>query len=203
MLYNNPHTKHYVSHLLSIRYGARHGEDTETVTFYYTLLGDYFQGTPTVAHELLFANGDRYHGDLAATYANGRSAHDVSTAFTEGEDNVYEASRYDALPVPNGKGNMSFADGATYVGDFVNGRACGLGKYTSAAGEIQEGNFFDGVLCGTGRKDYNGVQEVGTFRDGLLHGRGLKLFQDRYLHEGTFDNGELHQYGCFETPKLR
>jgi hypothetical protein len=23
-------------------------EDTETVTFYYTLLGDYYQGTPTV-----------------------------------------------------------------------------------------------------------------------------------------------------------
>jgi len=47
------------------QYGARHGTETETVTYYYTLLGDYYQGTPTVAHELLFANGDRYQVALS------------------------------------------------------------------------------------------------------------------------------------------
>lgn len=185
------------------QYGARHGVETETITYYYTLLGDYYQGTPTVAHELLFANGDRYQGDVAATYANGHPAKDVSTAFTEGSDKIYEDSRYDSQPIPNGEGTMYFADGSTYVGHFVNGRATGLGKYVGCSGEMLEGNFEDGVLSGTGRKDYSGVHEVGTFRDGSLHGRGLKLFQDRYLHEGTFENGELNKYGCFETPKLR
>jgi hypothetical protein len=43
-----------------VRYGARHGEDSSTVTFFYTLLGDHYQGTPVTARELLYANGDKY-----------------------------------------------------------------------------------------------------------------------------------------------
>ena len=46
-------------------YGQRHGEDSTTVTFFYTLLGDHFNGTPVKAHELRYANGDIYSGQLA------------------------------------------------------------------------------------------------------------------------------------------
>ena len=75
------------------QYGARHGSDTSTVTFYYTLLGDYYQGTPVAATELLYANGDRYQGSVATTYCNGRPAADLFTSFGDGSDDVYEAMR--------------------------------------------------------------------------------------------------------------
>lgn len=182
---------------------ARHGESTSTVTFFYTLLGDYYQGTPTTAHELLYANGDKYCGSVAATYANGRPAADLTTAFGGGGDEVYEARRYDNTPVPNGQGTMTFADGSTYVGEFVRGRATGLGQYVGAAGEVVEGQFLNGLLAGPGRVAHDGMQEVGAFKQGLLEGHGMKLFKDKYLHEGNFAKGELHRYGRLETPALR
>jgi len=187
--------------LIAIR--ARHGESTSTVTFFYTLLGDYYQGTPTTAHELLYANGDKYTGSVAATYANGRPAADLTTAFGNGADDLYEAQRYDNTPVPNGHGTMTFADGSVYVGEFRQGRATGLGKYCGASGEVIEGQFVNGVLEGPGRVEHDGMQEVGTFRQGLLEGEGMKLFKDKYLHEGNFSKGELHKYGRVETPLLR
>jgi hypothetical protein len=33
------------------QYGARHGEDTSTITFFYTLLGDYYQVGVKVTHQ--------------------------------------------------------------------------------------------------------------------------------------------------------
>ena len=98
---------------------------------------------------------------------------------------------------------MTFADGSRFEGEFYCGRACGLGKYEGASGEVIEGTFKDGVLEGPGRIDHSGLQEVGNFRNGLLHRKGLKLFKDRYLHDGCFERGELHRFGRFETPKLR
>jgi len=68
------------------QYGARHGEDTTTATFFYTLIGDFFQGTPIKAHELLYANGDKYVGNVAATYSNGAPASDLTTAYGDGTD---------------------------------------------------------------------------------------------------------------------
>jgi hypothetical protein len=173
------------------------------VTFFYTLLGDYYQGTPTTAHELLYANGDKYSGSVAATYVNGRPASDLTTAFGSGGDEAYEAARYDHTPVPNGHGTMTFADGSSYVGEFRRGRATGLGQYVGAAGEVVEGQFLDGALAGPGRVAHDGMQEVGSFKAGLLEGEGLKLFKDKYLHEGNFAKGELHKYGRLETPDLR
>jgi hypothetical protein len=68
---------------------------------------------------------------------------------------------------------------------------------------LVEGFFVDGVLNGSGRREHDGLQEIGTFATGLLHGAGLQLMGDRYLHEGKFHRGELHKYGHIETPKLR
>jgi hypothetical protein len=42
---------------------------------------------------LLFANGDRYRGSVAAVYGNGRPATDLSTVLGNGEDDEYEAVR--------------------------------------------------------------------------------------------------------------
>ena len=175
------------------QYGARHGADTSTITFFYTLLGDYYQGTPVNAKELLYANGDRYRGSVAATYYTGQPAADLYTTFGDGSDATYEGCRYDNTPVPNGEGVMTFADGATHTGHFVCGRAHGLGRYEGVCGEVVEGEFVNGYLHGPGRFELGAMQEVGAFENGQLQGQGLRLFKDKYLHEGCFEKGELHR----------
>ena len=54
--------------------------------------------------------------------------------------------RYDTVPIPNGEGRLTFADGSTYVGHFRGGVPHGLGRYEGACGDVIEGNFEKGVL---------------------------------------------------------
>ncbi|MEL0031055.1 MAG: hypothetical protein VW778_09420, partial [Betaproteobacteria bacterium] len=53
-----------------------------------------------------------------------------------------------------GKGTYRFGKkskwaGATYEGDWLNGRRHGLGKYTSGSGEVYDGEWEDGKFVGT------------------------------------------------------
>ena len=69
----------------------------------------------------------------------------------------------------NGKGRAVYEDGATYEGDFVDGRKEGFGVYVYPNGDKYEGEF----------------------KRGEKHGRGKLIFADgSFFHGNTFDLGD-------------
>ena len=68
----------------------------------------------------------------------------------------------------NGQGTMTFADGATYSGEFKDDEFNGQGTYTFADGGTHTGAWKDGMPNGQGTATYaNGTTYTGAFKDGL------------------------------------
>ena len=61
---------------------------------------------------------------------------------------------------------VTYDDGATYDGEFVDGKRHGRGVYKYPDGSQYDGEFRDGERCGRGVEKYaNGAQYDGEFRD--------------------------------------
>ena len=73
--------------------------------------------------------------------------------------------------VPDGKGKMTYPDGAIYWGDFKNGYPEGFG-----------------IL-----KDTNGIF-IGQWKEGEPHGKGKQISKEGNSWEGVYINGTLQ--GC-------
>ncbi len=64
---------------------------------------------------------------------------------------------------------VTFATGAVYEGDFVDGKQTGKGRYTFANGAVYEGDFVDDKRTGKGRITFaNGDVYEGDFVDGRI-----------------------------------
>ena len=146
---------------------------------------------PSYAQDLLFANGDRYVGDVQPEYRSPPGRY--------GPRSLLDCERYDGVPVPNGEGVYTWVDGSEFAGSFVRGKPNGFGKYTGATGEVLEGEFMDGVLHGRGRMTHSGMDATGFWRHGEMDRDGVRLFDEKRLHEGSWKGGELWGRGRIET----
>ncbi|KAA0161176.1 hypothetical protein FNF28_05171 [Cafeteria roenbergensis] len=99
-----------------------------------------------------------------------------------------------------GAARIRFADGSEYVGQVLDGRVTGQGKYSTPDGQTLEGAFEDGLLHGEGaRTTRDGVVERGTWRRGELHGRGVQMWGGRggdtfvgsFRHGARWGSGRL------------
>ena len=70
-----------------------------------------------------------------------------------------------------GKGTYTYASGAKYVGEYMNGLKHGQGTYTWGNGE------------------FNGDKYVGEYKDGLRHGQGTYTYADGTIEKGLSENG--------------
>ena len=128
------------------------------------------------------ARGDTYVGEFATPLRH----HD--TVLPEG--NPY------ALGVAHGDGARTFADGAHYAGEFLNGRVTGEGVYTNAMGETFDGNFVEGLLDGKAKmSSVLGEAYDGNWERGEYHGEGKLKSRRGDSYDGAWHRGERHGKG--------
>lgn len=93
----------------------------------------------------------------------------------------------------NGYGEVQWASGDRYEGNYRDGLYDGKGKYSYASGEVYEGEFKEDYMHGKGRMAYpNGDWYEGDFKDDKKSGQGVYYWADadeRFV--GLFRDGEL------------
>ena len=82
---------------------------------------------------------------------------------------------------------------STYDGEYNKvGNKHGQGKITYANGRTYEGGFVDGFRHGQGKETYASGTYEGGFVEGFRHGQGKETFTDgRSAQVGTWENGEF------------
>ena len=138
--------------------------------------------------------------------------------YNSGSHYIGEVIHKDNKYVRHGHGEMKYADGTKYVGNFKddstdghsivmfsNGnkfvgnfknRANGHGIMTYMNGDKQEGNYKDGKMHGHGVFTYvNGDKYEGNFEHGLFNGDGIMTYANGNQFEGNFVNGKRHGFG--------
>ena len=116
--------------------------------------------------------------------------------------------------IRTGKGEMRFANGDVYVGDWGNAAnhkvvpilnsdqpmestMHGKGEMRFNDGTIYRGDFFDGKITGNGvwENPTTGEKQSGEFLEGQLHGTGIQVTVTGDVLEGRFDQGVLQGIG--------
>jgi len=130
-----------------------------------------------------------------------------------------DGSRYEGLfrdGKSNGKGTFYDVSGATYEGSFRNNLKHGQGTLIKVDGTKQRGQWLDGEYLGEGlvAKDGEGcvsgncsdgqgtyiysksaARYVGTFKDGLAHGKGICYYANGERYEGEWAEGSFNGIG--------
>ena len=134
-------------------------------------------------------------------------------------DTIPDPSNRKGLTVPgqlrHGHGEITYASGSHFVGQWINDKRSGMGTYTYACGDVYEGEWLDGMYHGKGKytgKDsdtYDGCWKCdrmeghgryfysssgdvyeGEWRDGKFHGKGKYTSANGDVYEGEYMNGE-------------
>lgn len=98
--------------------------------------------------------------------------------------------------------SLSFADGATYVGDLnAQGQLEGQGRMSWTNGDKYDGEFLAGLMHGKGIfiSIYSGTYK-GDYVHGRMEGRGLLTYPDGSRYEGEFVGNQFHGKGKLAYP---
>ena len=78
-------------------------------------------------------------------------------------------------------------EGNRFVGDTLDGKIHGVGRFDWATGASYEGDFKDGEVHGEGTMHYvDGSKYTGTFNRGERHGYGVLTLKNGDVYIGTF-----------------
>lgn len=154
---------------------------------------------PNAVATVVFDNGKVYEGNVT----NGELTSDAARIYIEGKYD-YQGPTKKGIPCGeghykfyrlsdgaiyegatsqnkfNGRGTITFANGNTYAGEFLDGQRTGFGtEVIKETGEIYNGQFKKGKRDGTGTVTYvNQTSYTGEFKDGLQHGKGEVVLED-------------------------
>jgi hypothetical protein len=85
-----------------------------------------------------------------------------------------------------------------YVGDYVDDRQTGKGKYTWFNGDVYEGDFVDGMRTGKGKLTWaNGDVYEGDWVDGKRTGKGKLIWANGDVYEGDWVDSKRTGKGQF------
>ena len=92
----------------------------------------------------------------------------------------------------SGQGTFVYAFGATYEGDWRNGRPAGQGTIKFEDGYKYEGAWREDAPEGWGTSTWpNGDVYIGEHSGGWPHGRGTKTYSDGRVESGSWAFGQL------------
>lgn len=144
-------------------------------------------GMPHGKGRLEYAAGRWYEGD----WKHGRWT--GTGRLSNGDGDLYEGElRNDHK---HGTGTMRFADGRVFVGEYINGQMI-EGRMTYQDGSTYDGSWVDGMRHGRGKCVFtdDSIYE-GEFREGEFHGHGKMGWSDGGWYEGEWWNGEMQGQG--------
>lgn len=92
----------------------------------------------------------------------------------------------------HGKGKFNWSNGKVYEGDWLDDKLTGKGKYTWPEGDIYEGDWLDGKRTGKGKYTWpNGNIYEGDFMTGKLTGTGTLTYADGRIESGQWKDGKF------------
>lgn len=97
----------------------------------------------------------------------------------------------------NGRGILLDPYGDTlYVGEFINGRKEGFGRYYFKNGNIYNGQWHENHMHGKGSMKFkSGDFYEGAWYHDQRHGKGVYKYADGSVYEGEFANGIVQGHG--------
>ena len=117
-------------------------------------------------------------------------------AHAEEADPAFVHHPVDDLPVIEGEGKATYANGMVYEGGFRNARNHGQGRMTYPDGYVYTGAWADGQRHGEGQATYaDGTVYTGGFVNGLREGQGKLTTPDGFIYEGGWKAGEIDGKG--------
>jgi len=98
----------------------------------------------------------------------------------------------------NCTGSVTYTDGATYVGDWKDGKRSGQGTYTFADGRTYVGDWKDGNQTGQATFTWaDGRTYVGDWKDGKMTGQGTSTYADGRTYVGDWKDDKRSGQGTF------
>lgn len=117
---------------------------------------------------------------------------------------IYEGT-FDAELLHHGHGTQLYISrGAKYQGTWHHGIREGLATLTYANGDTYTGNFLDGQMTGNGVYTMMaaGAKYTGLFLNGLFEGNGTYEYSDNARFVGMWKEGKKQGYGELYSPPL-
>lgn len=183
--------------------GSAHGSSHSAGTYQVAQLvvtdpyGEKGTYTGSISHSTGMPHGNgRLEYDKVGRWYEGDWKHGRWTGYgrlSNGDGDFYEGGLKNDHK--HGRGVMRFADGRTFVGEYVNGQMI-EGKMTYQDGSTYAGSWVDGMRHGRGRCVFadQSIYE-GEFREGEFFGYGRMAWSDGGWYEGEWFNGEMHGRG--------
>ncbi|HHB93487.1 MAG TPA: hypothetical protein ENK59_09790 [Thioploca sp.] len=98
-----------------------------------------------------------------------------------------------------GKVEVTWPNGDSYDGEYINGERTGKGIYTWANGDYYFGDFVKGKRHGVGiYKWKNGDKYIGEYLNDKRTGEGLYIWTSGDRYQGDFDSGFRHGKGTLK-----
>ena len=99
----------------------------------------------------------------------------------------------------NGKGIFIDINKNKYIGDFINMKRWGKGKW-STNNIIYEGEFYNNKIHGKGIIKFikSGIEYIGTFKNDQIDGYGTFKWVNGDIYEGEVKNGKMHGIGKYK-----
>ena len=133
----------------------------------------------------------RYVGDLSPA---GQPHGDGEIKYADGSS--YQGQWVDGKPNGHGISHSEGQYGDVYEGCRVDGLRCGFGTLRCAGGEVYTGMFIADRYEGRGRRfSSDGGGFEGSFKAGIEHGRGREFLPGGILFDGTWSWGKRHGRG--------
>ena len=111
--------------------------------------------------------------------------------------NVFEGRFEDGLI--NGKGIFLDSKKNKYIGDFVNMKRWGKGKWLTNT-IFYEGEFYNNQMNGNGKIKFfkSGIEYIGTFKNDQIDGHGIFKWINGDKYKGEVKNGKMHGKGTYK-----
>ena len=99
----------------------------------------------------------------------------------------------------NGKGFFMDMNKNKYIGDFINVKRWGKGKWVTDKINY-EGEFYNNQIHGNGRIKFlkSGIEYIGTFKNDRIDGYGIFKWINGDKYEGEVKNGKMHGSGKYQ-----
>ena len=186
---NGYHTKEYSdgTYKGNFRNGKMHGQGTFVSNNGDKYVGNFVDGQACGRGTLTYANGNKYVGNFKDSEPHGKGKFTFANGGSYQGD--FENGKFE------GEGTCTYSNGDKYIGHYHNGYCHGHGVEHKANGDYIEGIYEQGNLIRGKYKWAAGGTYEGEFKNGVINGKGVKVFSDGTKYEGDFVNGIMQGKG--------